>query len=47
MSKLLWEPSAERIAESNLSDFQAHLVAGRGLSFDNYGELHAWSVNER
>jgi len=47
MSKLLWQPSARRIAESNLSEFQARLEASRGLSFNGYDELHAWSVNAR
>jgi len=41
----LWQPSAERIARSNLSDFMQ--AAGRqwGRAFDGYDDVHRWSVD--
>src|SRR5262249_31999429 len=42
--RLLWEPSAERVAESRLSAFTAWLKAERGLEFASYDELWRFSV---
>jgi acetoacetyl-CoA synthetase len=47
MSKLLWQPSQERIAKSNLSAFTAEVNRKYGLSIENYAELHAFSIRER
>ena len=43
---LLWEPSAERIAKSNISRYMRWLGEARGLSFDTYDELWSWSVTD-
>jgi acetoacetyl-CoA synthetase len=42
----LWEPSEERIRNSNMHQFiqQANTIKGAGV--DNYDALHAWSVRE-
>jgi len=44
--ELLWTPSAERIAEANVTKFIGWLVRERGLTFKNYAELWQWSVND-
>ena len=43
---LLWEPSAERMAGSNISRYMAWLAAERGLRFDRYDDLWQWSVDD-
>lgn len=42
----LWTPSAERAAASALASYMGWLGETRGLSFDGYGELWRWSVEE-
>ncbi len=44
--KVLWEPSAEFIRQSNLTAYLDWLKERRGLSFDGYGALWRWSVEE-
>jgi acetoacetyl-CoA synthetase len=44
--RLLWEPSAERVARSRLSAFATWLRAERGLEFTSYEELWRFSVEE-
>lgn len=41
---VLWEPSDERRAASNLTGFLAWLRRARGLDFSDYGALWEWSV---
>jgi acetoacetyl-CoA synthetase len=43
---LLWTPSAERAAHSNLTAFTNWLAAQRGLFFDGYDALWRWSVTD-
>ena len=43
---LLWEPSKERRAGSNISRYMAWLAAERGLRFDGYDDLWQWSVDD-
>ena len=43
---LLWEPSAERMAGSNISRYMAWLAAERGLRFEGYDDLWQWSVDD-
>jgi acetoacetyl-CoA synthetase len=43
---LLWTPSAEFAAESNLSLFLGWLARERGRRFDDYHALWRWSVTE-
>ncbi|HSS32166.1 MAG TPA: acetoacetate--CoA ligase [Solirubrobacterales bacterium] len=45
MTAPLWEPSAELIENSRMTEFMRWLQAERGLSFDGYPELHRWSVD--
>ena len=40
----LWQPSAERIAAANITDFARRAEARWGLSLPDYEALHGWSV---
>lgn len=42
--QLLWEPSAERLANLNIDKFTDWLGKTRKLTFGDYRELHRWSV---
>jgi acetoacetyl-CoA synthetase len=44
--ELLWEPSAELVERSRLSEFMRWLERERGLTFDGYPELWKWSVDD-
>ena len=44
--ELLWEPSAELIERSRLSEFMGWLTRERGLAFGGYHELWQWSVDD-
>lgn len=44
MGRELWAPSAERVQNSQLQRFAKQLGEQFGVSFANYDELHAWSV---
>ncbi len=46
MEALLWQPSAERCAHSQLTKFRAFIAKLSGLSFADYSELHRWSVSD-
>jgi acetoacetyl-CoA synthetase len=41
----LWAPSAEQVADANITAFQAWL-ADRGHQFNSYDELWSWSVED-
>ena len=43
---LLWEPSAERMAGSNISRYMEWLADERGLRFESYNDLWQWSVDD-
>lgn len=43
---LLWTPSEERAAASNLAAYQRRLTETRGLRFDSYEALWRWSVSD-
>jgi acetoacetyl-CoA synthetase len=45
-SELLWTPSADWIARSNVTKFIAWLKDTRGLAFSSYEELWKWSATE-
>ncbi len=47
MKTALWKPSAERIANANLTRFMKYLEGQKGKSFSNYDELYQWSVTKR
>ncbi|TAM11599.1 MAG: acetoacetate--CoA ligase [Nevskiaceae bacterium] len=44
--ELLWQPSAERIAQAGVTRFQAWLKQHKGLEFKDYAALWQWSVDE-
>ena len=44
--ELLWEPSPEFAAASNLAAYQAWLERERGLTFPDYAALWRWSVDD-
>ena len=46
MSNLLWEPSAERKAASNMAAFMARANAEKGAGANDYRALHRWSVEQ-
>lgn len=41
---IMWQPTADFIARSNLAQYTAWLQRARGLSFDSYQGLWTWSV---
>ncbi|HVD86189.1 MAG TPA: acetoacetate--CoA ligase [Solirubrobacterales bacterium] len=45
-AETLWEPSAELVERSRLTEFIRWLDVERGLSFEEYGELWQWSVDD-
>ncbi|NJN45841.1 MAG: acetoacetate--CoA ligase [Candidatus Competibacteraceae bacterium] len=46
MSTLLWQPSAERIEQANLTTFTRMVSQQHGLQLSTYSALYDWSVNE-
>jgi acetoacetyl-CoA synthetase len=44
--ELLWEPSAERVERSRMTEYMRWLERERGLRFDGYHELWRWSVDD-
>ena len=46
MSKLLWKPSEERIAQANLSRFIAQVNADHAVGAKTYDDLWEWSVSD-
>jgi acetoacetyl-CoA synthetase len=47
MKTALWKPSAERIANANLTRFMKFLKNRQGQSFKDYDDLYQWSITER
>jgi acetoacetyl-CoA synthetase len=43
----LWEPSAERIAQANITAFAAAIEAKHGVDVDTYDKLWRWSVDHK
>jgi acetoacetyl-CoA synthetase len=43
---LLWTPSAERVAKSNVTAYMRWLEKERGLKFSNYEQLWRWSATD-
>lgn len=46
MGKLLWEPSAQRKAQANITRFIEYVNRRHGTAFRSYRELHDWSVTD-
>ncbi|MBW1645675.1 MAG: acetoacetate--CoA ligase, partial [Deltaproteobacteria bacterium] len=47
MKKPLWTPSAERIADANITRYMRYLENQWQRRFTTYDELYQWSVEER
>lgn len=47
MEKPLWQPSAARIQNANITRFMAEIAKRYGVSLADYGALHRWSIEER
>ena len=45
-SNILWSPSADFKARSNLRQFENWLIKEKNLSFEDYQDLWSWSVND-
>ena len=45
-SRIMWQPSRERIDASNMTAFMQAATDRWGTNFSDYAGLHAWSVNE-
>ncbi len=46
MTTALWQPSAQRINDSNMQQFMLHMNAKHQLNMQSYADLHAWSVDD-
>ncbi len=46
MKKPLWEPSPERVQETQMTRWMAYLREKKELDFSDYWSLHQWSVAE-
>ena len=44
MSEILWQPSPERVAQTQLTAFQTHLRQAGFEVGEDYASLHAWSL---
>jgi acetoacetyl-CoA synthetase len=42
--KLLWQPSKEKIAQTNMNKYKNFLSRRYNLNFHNYNEMYEWSV---
>src|SRR5205809_39172 len=43
--KPLWRPAPERVSNSRLTAFVRTIEGAEGRSFEDYQDLHRWSVN--
>ncbi len=46
MSKLLWQPSEERVKSTNMYQFMQYVNERYGRTFQDYPDLYQWSVSE-
>jgi acetoacetyl-CoA synthetase len=44
--QVLWQPTSLQRAQSRITDYIGYLERTRGLRFDDYASLYAWSVSE-
>jgi acetoacetyl-CoA synthetase len=42
----LWQPSAERIAAANITEFRSLAARQRGADFADYADFHRWTVED-
>ena len=43
----LWQPDAQRIADSNMRHFMDAAEQAAGLAFDDYDSLYRWSIDDK
>ena len=46
MGRKLWEPSQERIEQSNMARFINHVNETCGTDFSSYADLYQWSIED-
>ena len=46
MSKVLWQPSEDRIKNTNMYHFMQQVNKRYGKMFRNYNDLYHWSISE-
>ncbi len=46
MSRLLWQPSEERVRSTNMFHFLQHVNEKQGTAFRTYDDLYGWSIQE-
>ena len=46
MSRLLWQPTEERLRNTNMFQFMQYVNQRHGKNFNTYGELYEWSVSD-
>ena len=46
MNKLLWEPTEERIKNTNMHQFMQYVGERYGVSLSAYDDLYRWSISE-
>lgn len=44
---MMWQPSADSIAEARMTDFLQHIDKSYDLGLANYADLHQWSVQNK
>ena len=42
----LWQPTSESINETNMIDYIRFIESEYGVAFENYQQLHQWSVDQ-
>ena len=45
MSSPLWQPSPQRVAWANITQFAREMADRFGVRLDDYRALHQWSIN--
>ena len=46
MNRLLWQPSDQRIRDTNMYHFMNYVNSRHGKSFANYDDLYQWSIEQ-
>ena len=47
MSRMLWQPSPERVADANITRFAALVRERHAVNADEFEALHRWSIEDR
>ena len=46
MQQLMWQPSRERVATANLTQFMALVRSRHGIEARDYAQLYDWSISQ-